>query len=143
MRLSLVIFTVLGAAAAPPANAQEHPYFVTYDHYLEEPGNLEVAVAATTGFPKNNRRGYTAPWLELEYGVTGWWTTELYFEGVAIRGNGRAFTGIRFENRFRPLRGEHRVNPVLYVEYEAVSEASRMQKEIVGAGVLPDEPLAE
>ena len=42
------------------------------------------------------------------------------------------FTGWRIENRFRPLRGEHRINPVLYVEYENINEASRIQKEIVG-----------
>src|SRR5260370_37864824 len=27
---------------ALPALAQENPYIVTYDHYLEEPGSLEV-----------------------------------------------------------------------------------------------------
>src|SRR5215471_17041226 len=30
------------AIHAHPAHAQESPYFVTYDHYLEEPGSLEV-----------------------------------------------------------------------------------------------------
>src|SRR5438128_8463593 len=100
---------------AAPAAAQERPYFVTYDHYLEEPGNLEIAVSATTGVPKDGRRTYTAPWLEIEYGVTGWWTTEVYLEGVTTRGDGGGFTGVRWENRFRPLRGDHRVNPVFYV----------------------------
>lgn len=123
------------------ASAQERPYFVTYDHYLEERGNLEVAVATTTGIPKNAERVYTAPWIELEVGVTGWWTTELYLEGVTARGNGSAFTGWRLENRFRPLRSEHRINPVVYVEYESINEASRMQKEIVGAGSIPFEPI--
>ena len=53
------------------ASAQERPYFVIYDHYLEERGNLEIAVATTTGIPKNSERVYTAPWIELEVGVTG------------------------------------------------------------------------
>lgn len=125
------------------ARAQERAYFVTYDHYLEEPGNLEVALASTTGFPKAGQAGYTAPWLELEYGVTGWWTAELYLEGVTTRRDGSAFTGWRWENRFRPLRGEHAVNPVLYVEYESINEASRIQKEIVGSGRLSAEPIAD
>lgn len=126
---------------ARPALAQERAYFVTYDHYLEEPGNLEIALANTTGLPKNNHAVYSAPWLELEYGFTGWWTAELYLEGVTTRGDGHGFTGWRWENRFRPLRGDHRLNPVLYVEFEDTNEASRIQKEIVGSGGLAFEPI--
>ena len=139
------MMVVLGclSLAATPAVAQERAYFVTYDHYLEERGNLEIAVSSTTGFPKDGGAGYTAPWLELEYGLTGWWTAELYLEGVTTRQNGSGFTGWRWENRFRPLQGEHRVNPVLYVEYESINEASRIQKEIVGSGRLSSEPIAE
>jgi hypothetical protein len=130
-------------AGATPALAQEGPYFVTYTHYLEEPGNLEIALANTTGVPKNDHAVYSAPWLELEYGFTGWWTAELYVEGVTTRGDGNGFTGWRWENRFRPLRGEHRVNPVLYVEYESINEASRIQKEIVSSGGIAYEPIAD
>src|SRR5205807_2976853 len=36
-------------------------------------------------------------------------------------------------NRFRPLAREHWINPVLYLEYENINEASRIRKEIVGA----------
>jgi len=128
------------ALVANRALAQERPYFVTYDHYLEEPGNLEIAVASTSGFPKEGR-GYSAPWLELEYGVNGWWTAEIYLEGVTTRHAGSAFGGWRWENRFRPFKGEHRLNPVLYVEYENINEASRIQKEIVGGGPLSIEPI--
>jgi hypothetical protein len=137
-----IILTGLLCAAAPAA-AQERAYFVTYDHYLEEAGNLEIAVASTIGFPKAGQPGYFAPCLEIEYGVKGWWTTELYLEGVATRRDGSGFTGWRWENRFRPLKNEHRINPVLYVEYEAINEASRIQKEIVGSGSLHFEPIAE
>ena len=133
----------LYSLTATPLSAQERAYFVTYDHYLEEPGNLEIAVSSATGIPKGGDPGYMAPLLELEYGLTGWWTSELYLEGVTTRQNGSGFTGWRWENRFRPLRGEHRLNPVLYVEYESISEASRIQKEIVGSGPLSSEPIAE
>lgn len=142
MRVS-VFLLVLVCLMATSATAQERAYFVTYDHYLEERGNLEIAVATTTGFPKEGHSAYTAPWLELEYGVTGWWTTELYVEGVTTRHDGSGFTGLRFENRFRPLKSEHRINPVMYVEYENVNEASRIQKEIVGIGRLQFEPIAD
>lgn len=144
MRSSVGLFLVcILLVSAPSAYAQERAYFVTYDHYLEEPGNLEVAIATTTGLPKHGHSAYTAPWLELEYGITGWWTTELYLEGLATRRDGSAFTGWRWEHRFRPLKGEHRVNPVLYFEYENLNEASRIQKEIVGSGPLHFEPIAE
>ena len=129
--------------AAATVSAQERPYFVTYTHYLEEPGNPEVALANTTGVPKNDHAVYNAPWLELEYGLTGWWTAELYVETVTTTRDGSGFTGWRWENRFRPLRGEHRVNPVVYVEYESINEASRIQKEIVGSGGVAYEPIAE
>src|SRR6266436_3603165 len=132
--LVLCVSLMLGAVAV--ASGQEGPYFVTYTHYLEEPGNFEIALANTTGVPKNDRSVYNAPWLELEYGFTGWWTTELYLEGVTTSRDGSGFTGWRWENRFRPLKGEHRFNPVLYVEYENINEASRIQKEVVGSGSL-------
>jgi hypothetical protein len=144
MRLSSVLFLALPIVLlSPAASAQERAYFVTYDHYLEEPGNLEIAVANTTGVPKADHQVYNAPWLELEYGIKGWWTVELYLEGVISRTNGSGFTGWRWENRFRPLKGEHRVNPVLYVEYEDINEATRIQKEIVGSGALSFEPFDE
>ncbi len=137
------LLCLLTMADARTALAQEPAYFVTYTHYLEEPGNLEIAFASTTGFPRDGHAAYTAPWLELEYGLTGWWTAELYVEGVTTRHDGSGFTGWRWENRFRPLKGEHRINPVLYVEYESINEASRIQKEIVGSGPLTFEPIAE
>src|SRR5262252_1160961 len=143
MRLRLLALSVACLLAPLPLAAQERPYFVTYDHYLEERGELEVAVAATTGFPKGADAAYTAPWVELEYGMTGWWTAELYLEGVNAGRDGSGFTGWRWENRFRPLKSEHAINPVLYVEYERVNEASRIQKEIVGRGPLPFGPIAD
>lgn len=141
--VSSALCAVLAACLVPAqVLAQERAYFVTYDHYLEEPGHLEIAVATTTGLPKGAHGAYSAPWLELEYGVWGWWTTELYLEGVTTRKDGSGLTGWRWENRFRPLKGEHALNPVVYVEYESINEASRIQKEILGRGSLPFEPIA-
>ncbi len=143
LRLIWILALVAICSAASPARAQERAYFVTYDHYLEEPGNLEIALANTTGLPKHDHATYNAPWLEVEYGFTGWWTAELYLEGVTTRGDGNAFTGWRWENRVRPLRSEHWLNPVLYIEYEHTNEASRIQKEIVGSGGIEFEPIGD
>jgi hypothetical protein len=110
----------------------ESPYFVTYDHHLEESGDLETSVFTMVGLPRLGERAYFAPLAEIEYGVRDWWTSSLYLEGQGTLGDSFIWTGWRFENRFRPLRGEHVINPVLYVEYESINEASRIQKEIVG-----------
>jgi hypothetical protein len=122
----------------PSLAAQERPYFVAYDHYLEEPGNLEVAVHSTFG---RQRAGndFVSYWGELEYGVTGWWTTELYLDGQSTFGDSTIFTGVRWENRFRPLRREHWINPLLYVEFEDVNGADKILKEVVGHDVAADQ----
>jgi hypothetical protein len=118
----------------------ERPYFVTYDHQMEEPGNLEISVNPILGLPRNGHN-FLASWAELEYGVKGWWTTEFYLDGQKTFRDSTVFTGFRWENRFRPLRGEHWINPVLYIEYERINEADKVMKEIVGFG--PEEEHAE
>ncbi len=130
-----VIFLAIALCAGSSiAVAQESPYFTTYDHHLEEPGNLELEFSSTSA-PVGGTRAdsaFVAPYLELEYGVTGWWTTELYLEGQGRVGDSAVFTGWRIENRFRPLKREHWINPVLYFEYENINEATRILKETPG-----------
>ena len=116
------------------AFGQESPFFVTYTHHMEEPGNLEIETATTSGIPRSGQRSYTAPYMEMEYGVTAQWTSEFYLEGQSSPGDSSVFTGWRFENRYKPLSREHWINPVLYLEYESVNEASRIQKEVEGGG---------
>jgi hypothetical protein len=70
--------------------------------------------------------------MELEYGGTGWWTTEFYLDTQSTFNDSTLFTGIRWENRFRPLMREHWINPVLYVEFESTSGADKTLKEVVG-----------
>ena len=122
---------MLAFALLPALYAQEKPYFVTYSHDLEEPGNLEIETKTALGQPPDsNRFGATA--AELEYGVRAWWTSELYLDGQTTGQESTIFTGFRLENRFRPLMREHVINPVLYVEYENISEADKTILEFVG-----------
>ncbi|HEU5450369.1 MAG TPA: hypothetical protein VFU76_00195 [Terriglobales bacterium] len=130
------LLLLLGLAAA----AQETPYFVTYSHHLEEPGNLELESNSTIGVPRAGQGASFAPYAELEYGVQAWWTSELYLEGQTRGGDRAIFTGWRLENRFRPLRREHRINPLLYFEFEDINEGSLIRKEIVGHSEDLDEP---
>jgi len=123
----------LGAAicllvlAAPAQEA----YFITYTHQMEEPGNLEIAAKNVAGFPQGGN-SFLATALELEYGVKAWWTSELYLDGQTTSGESTLFTGFRWENRFRPLLREHRVNPVLYAEFENINSADKTLLEVVG-----------
>jgi hypothetical protein len=42
------------------------------------------------------------------------------------------YTGFKWENRFRVLKREHWINPVLYAEFEDLNGADKTLKEIVG-----------
>jgi hypothetical protein len=141
-----IALVLLAAAMLWPlrAAAQERPYFVTYNHQMEEPGSLEIGVNPVLGTQRDGG-GFLAGWTELEYGVKGWWTTEVYVDGQATRHEEAAFTGYRLENRFRVLMQEHRVNPVLYVEFESVNGADKTLLEVVGNDVESDHavPISE
>jgi len=119
------------------SRAQESPYIVTYDHYLEEPGNLEVEYFSTFGTQRGGN-DFHAFWTEFEYGATAWWTTEVYVDGQTTFDDSTLFTGFRVENRLRLLQREHLVNPVLYVEYEQTSGADKILKEVEGHDVESD-----
>jgi len=116
------------------AFAQESPFFVTYTHHLEERGKLDLEVSSTSGVPRSGQRFYFAPYMEAEYGITDRWTSSLYLEGQSTRGDSSVFTGWRLESRYKALSRAHWINPVLYLEYEDLNEASRIQKEIEGGG---------
>ena len=118
-------------------HAQESPYIVAYDHYLEEPGNLEIEYFSTFATQRGGN-DFHAFWGEFEYGATAWWTTEFYLDGQTTFGDSTVFTGVRWENRVRVLKHEHWINPVLYMEYEHKSDADKIIKEVEGHDVESD-----
>ena len=124
-------------ATSPSSHSQENPYIVAYDHNLEEPGSLEVEYYSTFGTQRGGP-DFHAYWAELEYGSTAWWTTELYLDGQATFADSNVFTGYRWENRVRPLKNEHLINPVLYVEFENTNGADKILKEVEGHDVESD-----
>ena len=117
---------------ARPTGAQEPPYFITYSHQMEEPGNLEVELSPVAFGTQRGGNDYTSYLVEFEYGATAWWTTELYLDAQTTRNDSTLFTGFRYENRFRPLMKEHWINPVLYVEFEDTNAADKDMIEVVG-----------
>jgi hypothetical protein len=122
-------------------SAQEWPYFVTYSHDMEEPGNLEIENKTAQGVPKYGNY-FAGETVEFEYGAKAWWTTELYLSGQSTMNDSTIFTGWRWENRFRPLFHEHFINPVLYAEYENVNLADRSFLEITGHQSISDVRLS-
>ena len=129
MRLLVFSSLLITILTRGPVSAAEHPFFVTYTHQMEEPGNLEIATRNVTG--KSAARFFGNA-TELEYGVKAWWTTELYLEGQVTRRDSAVFTGFRWENRFRLLPREHWINPVLYLEFENINGANRSLLAVVG-----------
>jgi hypothetical protein len=129
----LLLALGLGLTAA----AQDVPYFVTYSHDLEEPGNFEIETKTALARPEGGHH-FGALATEFEYGVRAWWTTEAYLDGQTTAGDSSIYTGFRWENRFRPLMHEYPVNPVLYVEFEDISAADKTVLEVVGHDGEPD-----
>jgi hypothetical protein len=136
-RLCSLVAMLLLPAFSVVSRAQEVPYFVTYSDDLEEPGNLELELKSVGGSPAH-QNAFAGSSLELEYGTTGWWTTELYLSGQATDADSTVFTGFRLENRFRPLLRQHWVNPILYVEFEDINAADKNLLEVVGHDEISD-----
>ena len=122
--------TVTALAFQPVCWAGEGPFFITYTHQMEEPGNLEFATKSVMGNPDGGNR-FVGTVAEFEYGVRGWWASEWYLDGQSTGAESTLFTGYRWENRFRLLLHEHWINPVLYVEFENINGADKSLLEIV------------
>jgi hypothetical protein len=131
MRACAAILLAAMVVAMPVRSCAQETYLITYSHQMEEPGNLELALKSTSGFP-HGAHTFTGEALEFEYGVKAWWTSEVYLDGQNTSDESTVFTGFRFENRFRPLLSEHWINPVLYVEFENINGADKTLLEVVG-----------
>jgi hypothetical protein len=146
MKPALIAFFLPLVLLRTPVVAQERGerYFVTYDHYMEEPDALDIGVVPTLG-RADDVNTFVGYWTEFEYGARKWWTSEFYIDWQHTQHEGHFFTGFRFENRFRPFLETRRINPILYVEYEHLNEADKTLKEIVGFDSKKDleEPSSE
>ncbi len=130
------LFCLVGTAC-PGSLKADKPYFVAYDDEMEEPGSLEISLSPLVAIP-HRAPNFVGGWTEFEYGAKGWWTTEFYLDGQTTAGQGALFTGYRWENRFRPLADEHRINPVLYVEFEDLNGADKSLLEVVNHDSVDD-----
>jgi len=135
--IGLACWFILILLHAPVSRAGEGGYFITYTHQMEEPDNLEISLITTTSRPDGGHR-FLNTLTEFEYGLRGWWTTELYLNGQSTGSESTLFTGYRWENRFRLLPREHWINPVFYVEWEDINGADKSLLEVVGFDAIDD-----
>jgi len=106
--------------------------FVLYNQHTEEQGETEVKLFSDFSDGGDGEEAYSAQLLEIEHGVTDYWTTALYFEGMKIDGEDYEFGGFRFENRVRLFDYGHFLNPVLYFEYEYLKPEYRYIRGVTG-----------
>jgi hypothetical protein len=137
MARNLILFLLGPLMLLTRSAGQERPYFVTYSHEMEEPGNLELEMFNVAGKPPD-ASAFVGSTIEFEYGIKAWWTSEFYLDGQATVNESAIFTGYRWENRFRPLMREYWINPVIYIEFEDISGADKSLREVVGHDGLPD-----
>jgi len=95
------------------------------------------------GVPRAGQHWFFAPYLELEYGVTGVGLRSYTWKGSLLLVTAPSSPDGESRIGFVPLAREHWINPVLYLEYENINEASRIRKEIVGAAPELNESNAE
>ena len=137
----IVLLTFFGfifsSLFCPSSFAQESPYIVTYDHYLEEPGSLEVEYFSTFGTQRAGN-DFHAFWVEFEYGAKAGGPRKSISTGKRLLVTALSSPAFRWENRFRLLKHEHFVNPVLYIEYERKNGADKILKEVEGVDVESD-----
>jgi hypothetical protein len=104
---------------------------------MEEQGSLEIESKTAVGRPAEGNRFFGNS-VEFEYGTRAWWTSEIYVDFTGTKGDSTVPGGFRFENRVRPLLGEHWINPVLYAEFEDINGANKSVLEVVGHDAASD-----
>ncbi len=129
-----VLFAALAVMVLPVASvwAGNGANFVLYNEHTEEKGETEVKLFTDFSDGGTGESGYAAQLLEIEHGVTDYWTTALYFEGDKIDGEDYAFGSWRFENRLRLFEYGTFLSPVLYAEYEYLRPEHRYIRVVTG-----------
>lgn len=106
--------------------------FVLYNHHTAEAGEMEIMLMTDFAQEADGTR-YTAQMVEFELGVTDRFTTEFMIEGQTTEGDSSyLFTGFRLEGRYRLFEYGTFLNPVIYFEYEDLSEDTKYLMEVAG-----------
>jgi hypothetical protein len=125
---------------AAQARAGNEANFVLYDHHTDSKGETEINVFSDFSNAVSGQPSYAAQLLEIEHSITDRWTTALYLEGDAIRGEDYDFAGWRVESRYRLFEYGAFLNPVLYVEYENLKPDHKYLLDVTGRTNTPEGP---
>jgi len=139
-KYSLIALLLIGSfhAYATDARAANGANFVLYSHHTEKADEVEIKLMNDIGQEADGTQ-YVAQMVELGLGITDRWTSEFMIEGQNTSGRGGySFTGFRWENRYRLFEyGAVPLNPVLYVEYEDLSNNTKYLMEVSGRKDAP------
>ncbi len=131
-RIVMLFFLGVFAIAPSIVHAGNGANFVLYNHHTAEAGEMEVMLMNDFGQEADGTR-YTAQMVEFELGVTERFTTEFMIEGQTTEGSDSyLLTGFRLEGRYRLFDYGTFLNPVIYVEYEDLSEETKYVMEMAG-----------
>lgn len=137
LNFCLLVFFLILFGLVRPVEAGNNGYFVTYNSKVEK-GELELMLMTDLTAPSHFRRDegfgdYLSHMVELEYGITHQLATEFMIEWFEDLETGdAAFTGFRWENRFRLFKREVPLNPMVYLEYEDLDPKTRFKMETSG-----------
>lgn len=136
--LSVIGILAIAAALVPRiAHGGNAGNFVLYNHHTPEAGEMEIMLMTDIGQQPDGIR-YTAQMAEFELAITDKFVTEFMIEGQTTSGEGGYnFTGFRWENRYRLFEYGTFLNPVLYVEWEDLSEDTKYLMEVSGREDAP------
>lgn len=132
LRLALAVTLLCGRAWAG-----NNGYFTTYNAEVEQ-GEFELMLMTDLTTPSEFRKeegfgDYLSHMVELEYGATDQWATELMVEWFEdLHAVDAEFTGFRWENRYRLFRQQVPLNPMVYAEYEDLAPETRYKMEVSG-----------
>jgi hypothetical protein len=139
-KYSLIALFLIGSlhAQSGDARAANGANFVLYTHHTEEAGERKIMLMNDVG-QEADGTSYVAQMVMLELGITDRWTSEVMIEGQNTSGRGGySFTGFRWENRYRFFEyGAVPLNPVIYVEYEDLSDDTKYLMEVSGRADAP------
>jgi len=91
-KIRFAVIKAVFFAFVSAAWAGEGPFFITYTHQMEEPGNLEFGTKNVTGRPSGGDR-FMGTTEEFEYGVKAGWHASCAPDGSPLVGAGRRRPG--------------------------------------------------
>ena len=120
-----------------PPRPRRVPYIVTYDHYWRSPAASKWSISRPSPHSAGAMISTPTGWSSSTEPQPGGRRSSIS-TGRPLSATARYSPVSGWENRFRLLKNEHMINPVLYVEYEQISEADKIMKEVEGHDVEAD-----